>query len=155
MNKIIFTIFLFIFFTVLNASNVLACSCILQDSESIEKQVKKAYTNSTAVFVGEVVEVIEKPNAYSVEVKFKVVKSWKNELKDAASITTGRGGGDCGFEFEVGKKYLVYTDGDKNNLRTNICTRTSAFEMNEDATFLNKIKKVEKVKKSKIKSSPK
>lgn len=152
MNKITFTIFFFAFFTFLNASSILACSCVPQGSESIEKQVKEAYTNSTAVFVGEVVEVIEKPDAYSVEIKFKVVKSWKNEFKDAASIKTGRGGGDCGYKFEVGKRYLVYTDGDKNNLRTNICTRTSTFESNKDVAFLNKIKKI---KKSKIKSSPK
>ena len=89
MNKIIFTIFFFAFFTVLNASSVLACSCILLGSESINTQVREAYTNSTAVFVGEVVEEIEKPDAFSVEVKFKVVKSWKNEFKDAVLITTG------------------------------------------------------------------
>jgi hypothetical protein len=152
MNKIIITTFLFAFFTVLSASSVLACSCVPQGSQSIETQVKEAYTNSTAVFVGEVVEVIEKPDVYITEVKFKDVKSWKNEFKDAVSITTGRGGGDCGYEFEVGKKYLVYADGDKNKLSTNICTRTSAFESNKDVAFLNKIKKI---KKSKIKSSPK
>ena len=149
MNKIIFTTSLFAFFTVLSASSVLACSCVPQGSQSIETQVKEAYTNSTAVFVGEVVEVIEKPDVYITEVKFKDVKSWKNEFKDAVSITTGRGGGDCGYEFEVGKKYLVYADGDKNKLSTNICTRTSAFESNKDVAFLNKMKK------SKIKFSPK
>ncbi len=152
MNKIIFTIFFFAFITVLSVINALACSCVPQESESIEKQVKEAYTNSTAVFVGEVVEVIEKPDTFNTEVKFKNVKSWKNEFKDTVSITTGRGGGDCGYEFEVGKKYLVYADGDKNKLSTNICTRTSAFESNKDVAFLNKIKKI---KKSKIKSSPK
>jgi len=152
MNKIIITTFLFAFFTVLSASSVLACSCVPQGSQSIETQVKEAYTNSTAVFVGEVVEVIEKPDVYITEVKFKDVKSWKNEFKDAVVIKTGRGGGDCGYEFEVGKKYLVYADGDKNKLRTNICTRTSAFESNKDVAFLNKMKKI---KKTKIKSSPK
>ncbi len=155
MNKIIFTIFFFAFFTVLSASNVIACSCVPQGSESIETQVKEAFTNSTAVFVGEVVEVIEKPDAFSVEVKFKVVKSWKNEFEDTVSITTGRGGGDCGYHFEVGKKYLIYAGGDKHNLKTNICTRTSAFESNKDVAFLNKMKKMKKIKKSKIKSSPK
>ncbi len=152
MNKIIFTIFLFTFFTVLNVSSVLACSCVLLGNESIEKQVREAYTNSTAVFSGEVLEVVKNPDAYFVEVKFKVVKSWKNEFKDSVLVRTGQGGGDCGYEFEIGKKYLVYTNGDENNLRTNICTRTSSFESSEDVAFLNKIKKI---KKSKIKSSPK
>ncbi|MBA4121425.1 MAG: hypothetical protein H0X72_03030 [Acidobacteria bacterium] len=152
MNKIIFTIFFFAFITVLSVINALACSCVPQESESIEKQVKEAYTNSTAVFVGEVVEVIEKPDTFNTEVKFKNVKSWKNEFKDSVSITTGRGGGDCGYEFEVGKKYLIYAYGDKGKLGTNICTRTSDFESNKDIAFLNKMKKI---KKSKIKSSPK
>ena len=152
MNKIIFAIFLFAIFTFLNASNVLACSCVPQGSESIETQVKQAYTNSAAVFVGEVVEVVKKPDGYSVEVKFRNVKSWKSELQDKITISTGQGSGDCGYKFEVGKKYLVYADGERNNLKTNICTRTSAFESNKDVAFLNKIKKI---KKSKIKSSPK
>lgn len=152
MKKIIFPIFFFAFFTVLNASGVIACSCVLLGNESIESQIRGAYTNSTAVFVGQVAEVIEKPDTYIIEVRFKNVKSWKNEFKDTVSITTGRGGGDCGYEFEVGKRYLVYANGDKNNLRTNICTRTSAFESNKDVAFLNKIKKVKKLK---IKSSPK
>ncbi len=152
MNKIIFTIFLFTFFIVLNTSNALACSCAPQESDSIETQVKEAYTNSTAVFVGEVVEVIEKPDTFITEVKFKNMKSWKNELQDEITITTGRGGGDCGYEFEVGKKYLIYAYGDKGKLGTNICTRTSDFESNKDIAFLNKMKKI---KKSKIKSSPK
>ncbi len=149
MNKIIFTIFFFAFFTVLNANNALACSCVPQGDESIKQQVEKSYKNSTAVFSGEVVEVIKSPDVYFVEVKFKVDKSWKNGFQDEITITTGRGGGDCGYEFEVGKKYLVYVDGEKNKLKTNICTRTSAFESNKDVAFLNKIKK------SKIKSSPK
>ncbi len=140
MNKIIFTIFFFAFFTILNVSSIFACSCVLLESDSIEKQVREAYTNSNAVFVGEVVEVIEKPDTFITEVKFKNVKSWKNKFKDAVSITTGRGGGDCGYNFEVGKKYLVYTDGDKNKLRTNICTRTSAFESYKDIGFLNLLK---------------
>jgi len=151
MNKIIFTIFFFAFFTVLNASSVLACSCAPQGSESIEMQVKEAYTNSTAVFVGEVAEVIEQPDSLFVTVRFRVEKTWSNkEFQKEITVSTGRDDGFCGYKFEFGKKYLVYTDGDKNNLRTNICTRTSAFESNKDVDFLNKI---EKTKKSKIKSS--
>jgi len=153
MNKIIFTIFLFALFTALNATDIFACSCSLPiENKSIDEQVKEAYKNSTAVFSGEVLEVIKNPDAYFVEVKFKVVKSWKNEFKDSVLVRTGQGGGDCGYEFEIGKKYLIYTNGDENNLRTNICTRTSSFESSEDVDSLNKIKKI---KKPKIKSSPK
>jgi len=153
MNKITFTIFFFAFFTFLNASSILACSCVPQGSESIETQVKEAYTNSTAVFIGEVVEVIKKPDSFFVTVRFRVEKTWNNkESQKEITLSTGRDDGFCGYKFEVGKKYVVYADGDKNNLKTNICTRTSAFESNKDVAFLNKINKI---KKSKIKSSPK
>jgi hypothetical protein len=38
-------------------------------------------------------------------------------------------GGDCGFDFEVGKKYLVYAFKDEaGELSTNICTRTTRLE---------------------------
>lgn len=36
--------------------------------------------------------------------KFKATKN----LSDTIQIVTGYGGGDCGYEFEVGKDYIVY-----------------------------------------------
>src|SRR5258708_4102213 len=44
-------------------------------------------------------------------------------------LSTGLGGGDCGFDFEVGKQYLVYAFNDEaGELSTNICTRTTRLE---------------------------
>ena len=149
MKKIIFAMLITGFFFVLNASDVFACSCSLETgNKSIKEKVKEAHKDSTAVFVGEVIDIIQKPDVYSVEVKFKIEKSWDNKSLKEVTIFTGRGGGDCGYKFEVGKKYLVYAYGNKE-LATNICTRTSPAESNEDIAFLNKTKK------SKIKSSPK
>jgi len=150
MNKIIFTIFSFAFFTALNASGVFACSCVPRGSESVETQVKEAYTNSTAVFVGKVVEVVKRRNSSFVTVRFRVEKSWNNEkFQKEITVSTGSNDGICGYSFEAGKKYLVYASGGNNKLSTNICTRTSAAGLNKDIAFLNKIKK------AKIKSSPK
>ncbi len=148
MNKIIFSILFLVFLFAATASENFACSCELQKEISIEKQVRQAYVNSSAVFVGEVVEVIIKPDVYSVKVRFKIEKSWnKNNLKEII-ISTGKGGGDCGYEFVVGKRYLVYAYGD-DKLNTNICTRTDLAEENKDIAVLNKIKK------PKLKSAPK
>jgi Tissue inhibitor of metalloproteinase/Prealbumin-like fold domain len=39
-------------------------------------------------------------------------------------VFTGMGGGDCGFNFEKGRRYLVYAQDYQNKLRTGICSRT-------------------------------
>jgi hypothetical protein len=54
-------------------------------------------------------------------------------------VATGRGGGDCGYDFKSGKRYLVYayrlTQG--NRLATSICSRTKPYEAaDEDIKFL-------------------
>ncbi len=147
MNKIIFSIIFSAFLIALTASDIFACSCYPQEDIPIEKQVKNAYTKSSSVFVGEVVEVIKKPNVYSI--KFKVEKTWNKKLQREITISTAKDSAACGYKFEVGKKYLVYANGESNNLATNICTRTASAEANKDIAFLNKIKK------PKIKSSPK
>jgi hypothetical protein len=149
MRKIILAVFVFAFFSVLNASNVSACSCLMLPEESLDSVVKKAYKNSSAVFVGEVIEIVQKPNVFFVEVKFAVERKWNDGIRKTVAVITGKGGGDCGYPFEVGKKYLVYALNGKNTLRTNICTKTALAENNKDIAVLNKIKR------QKTKLSPK
>ena len=152
MRKIIIAAFALAFFGVLNASNVFACTCLLSpEAESLDSVVKKAYKNSSAVFAGEVIEIVQKPDVFFVEVKFAVEQKWNDGIEKTVTVTTGKGGGDCGYRFEVGKKYLVYASNSysKNSLRTNICTKTALAENNKDIAVLNKIKK------RKIRFSPK
>lgn len=87
--------------------------------------VTKARNKAKAVFSGEVVEVIQNPQVFYVEVKFKVENSWKQARADEVIIRTGRGGGDCGYHFDVGQRYLVYAYGsNETKLETNISQRT-------------------------------
>jgi hypothetical protein len=45
------------------------------------------------------------------------------------TVLTGMGLGDCGFDFETGKQYVVYADRiDAKNLFTSICSGTSQLE---------------------------
>ena len=142
MKKIILAAFAFAFFGALNASNVSACSCFfLPETESLDSVVEKAYKNSSAVFVGEVTEIVQKPDVFFVEVKFAIERKWNDGIEKTLTVTTGKGGGDCGYPFVVGKKYLVYALNDKNTLQTNICTKTALAENNKDIAVLNKIKK--------------
>ena len=115
-------------FVLLASSAGLACTCALPPtSSSIEWQVGAARKEAQAVFSGEVVGVSEGPqDSFNVVVRLRVKRSWKGSRADEVSIVTGRGGGDCGYPFEVGGSYLVYAYAPKGgSLGTNICRRTA------------------------------
>ncbi|MDF2679104.1 MAG: hypothetical protein K0R47_294 [Brevibacillus sp.] len=108
-------------------SSVYACSCVSPGP------VKEALAQAESVFAGKVTKIIEpKPNAQGiissadpVDVTFDVSISWKGVNTKHVTIKTPLDSASCGFSFDVGKEYLVYsyTNGD-NDLETNICTRT-------------------------------
>ena len=109
-----------------------ACTCSLPWSEgTLKQQVNKARKSARTVFYGRVLKIDEAP--YSVKVIFKVEGSWKRTLPTEIIIGTGRGGGDCGYHFEVGQDYLVYAFGtDDAHLGTNSCQRTKPLSADSD-----------------------
>jgi hypothetical protein len=136
MKKLIISAAAIVFF-MLGASDVFGCSCLVDNVKSERKKVTASYKQATAVFYGEVTEVIRRSD--SLLVKFKVEIMWKGISTKEIVIRTAEHSAMCGFNFEVGNKYLVYAGGKSENLQTNICTRTSA--QDADAKYLNKIKK--------------
>ena len=119
-----------------------ACTCELPPLNlSLKQQVKKAQNQSKAVFLGKVIQVLQKPEADGVSVKFRVEKVWKGRLSKGVTISTGRGGGDCGYGFEIGESYLVYASGSNESLSTNICQRTAPRSESGDMKFLGKGKR--------------
>lgn len=136
MKKLIISAAAIVFF-MLGASEVFACSCLMENEQSDKKKVKTAYKQATAVFHGEVTEVTRQ--ADGLVVKFRVSSFWKGAVSGETIIRTAENSAMCGFNFEIGKQYLVYASGESENLQTNICTRTSA--QNADEKYLDKIKK--------------
>jgi len=64
-----------------------------------------------------------------MQVSFDVLRSYRGAQEKNVRIRTGVGGGDCGFDFEVGKQYLVYAFADKSGqLATGICSGTALLE---------------------------
>ncbi len=63
------------------------------------------------------------PNA----IQFSVSESFRGSAVAGQEITvyTGRGGGDCGYQFEAGTSYLVYAFITEGKIVTNICTPTT------------------------------
>jgi len=79
---------------------------------------------------------------YGFDVFFKVIDSWKGVENSYARVNTGRGGGDCGFSFEMEKEYLVYAShayGTPGNYWvTSICSRSAVMDFaTEDLDYLS------------------
>lgn len=156
--------------------NSIACSCIGQ--RTIQEEIR----NSDVLVVGTILnkEILQltdstmlklfpndttlstSPLSRMVIARYNllVLDIYKGKItKDTITIFTGLGGGDCGFRFENGKKYIIYGDketyyGQMNNdfnftktrnvYWTNICTRTTSYfqsEIDEIDKFVNKKKK--------------
>ena len=110
----------------LTRADAVGCSCLWTPS------VSQALSEAQAVFVGRVVSKRPttrgtfwetSPGEFAYE--FRVERSWKGVTGPSVIILTGAGGGDCGWPFELGGRYLVYAH-DSEGLRTNICTRTAS-----------------------------
>lgn len=144
MKKSIQVTFLFLFtlsilFFAIPSSGY-ACSCVPQGP------VKEALAQADAVFAGKVTEIVKpKPNAQGiissadpVQVTFDVSTSWKGVTTKQVTIKTALDSASCGFAFEAGKEYLVYSNKDETNvLKTSICSRTQALTVaSEDLASL-------------------
>jgi CRISPR/Cas system-associated endonuclease/helicase Cas3 len=119
-------------------SRVLACSCTPPPPPS------EAFKESMAVFVGKVVEAKEEgiEDDRILKVKFKVDTSWKHVKSQEVTIETDVNEALCGYTFETGKIYLVYTSQNSQQvLRTNLCSRTNMIANAEaDMKFLKTLK---------------
>ena len=104
------------------------------------------FGSAAAVFVGTVISARDRerkteddagfPRAY----KFFVDQSYRGIDGMEAEIATGYGSSDCGYEFRIGGRYLVYAYRYKSTLVTTICSRTKAFtDANEDLAFLGNL----------------
>jgi hypothetical protein len=57
-----------------------------------------------------------------------ISRQWKGEHRDTVEIWTGRGGGDCGYPFELGSHYVVLTEEFEGHTRASICSGTKRLE---------------------------
>jgi hypothetical protein len=70
--------------------------------------------------------------------QFRLEQAYRGIAGKEVSVITGMGNGDCGYDFRVGEKYLVYAFRTSDNkLSTSICTRTRLFsEAQEDLDYI-------------------
>jgi hypothetical protein len=129
-------------------SDAKACSCREDPIPPCEE-----YWQAEAVFAG---KAIKKSTFYAEEdegnsrykyqrvlVRFSVEQAFKGISGEEVEIVTGMGGGDCGYHFEDGERYVVYAirDGrDKSRLYAGICNRIKLVaEAEEDFAYFRAI----------------
>ncbi len=71
-------------------------------------------------------------------VTFLVTRTYRGHADSRVTIITGLSDGDCGYDFETGKQYLVHATRDNtgNLFFTNMCTRTAEVEKSGPAIRL-------------------
>jgi hypothetical protein len=117
-----------------------ACTCISAPTPC------EGYGWSSAVFAGTATSVrtMELPKegqrseiGYNQLYKFAVDQSYLGVEGTEIEILTGMGSSDCGYDFKIGERYLVYARRAGDRLITSSCTRTKAFaQATEDLAFL-------------------
>src|SRR6266404_3039256 len=143
MHRAFYLLAITLFMAMLTTESVLGCSCMGGSTPC------HAFGGSSAVFVGTAIAVKtaeRNPAAKPSEVdwtprtfKFSVEQAYLGVEGADVEVATGMGGGDCGYGFKLGERYLVYAyrSGENNRLATGICTRTKPYSMaNEDLEFL-------------------
>jgi len=140
-------------------------------NKTVSEAVKYATHRSTLVFAGKVVgfeyrkgipnqyleslrKVLGKDLEYETKVvEFEVERWWKGKSTTEVFLTTAEtknadgtaSHSGCDYHFKEGETYLVYAYGKGNELRTDMCTRTSPLSKTEDLKILGKgTKPVEK-----------
>ncbi|HEY6972063.1 MAG TPA: hypothetical protein VJA94_22825 [Candidatus Angelobacter sp.] len=105
-----------------------ACSCVPRTPCGVHRY-------GDADFVGEVVSrgimpSDDKLGVARVMFNVRVVESFRGPQKagEIISVRTGFGGGDCGYAFKVGAKYLIDASKDKDAFGTSICSLTAPIE---------------------------
>ena len=145
MRRVLFLIVAVACFLFVRVESAYSCSCAGSGGPC------ESYGSASAVFVGTVVgnseirvsrEVARKEDRwYSRVFKFSVEQAYLGVNGSEIEIYTGSGGGDCGYEFKNGQRYLVYAyrySGEQ--LTTSICTSTKPFsKATEDLAFLGNL----------------
>lgn len=140
-----------------SAQSAWACSCAQKNS--VKKEIESVHT----VFTGTVIKISENVitegnQSYTLTYSYTMAVEtlYKgNKTVDTITVESGGGGGDCGYPFALGKKYIVYANlinpsaKESSNpfkfktqtFYTGICHRTRPFDTEEISEIESYLKK--------------
>lgn len=127
-------VFIFIGIFIIGSFPSITSACSCAELSSVEEE----FELSKAVFSGKVVDIKVRRSlkGYTTQsVLFEVTKTWKGVEQSQIRITTGQGGGDCGYNFKKGNEYLVYayesTMYGAKSLVSTTCSRTDVLSSSQ------------------------
>lgn len=131
-------------------SKTFGCRC--QKKPSVKKEIKTSeIVVSGTILSKEIIDISGTVDNIPYKMqqacyKMLVQKKYKgNFTQDTLCIQTGLDENDCGFDFKIGKKYIVYSSKGQftkpENFSTSICTRTRRYGFWENVRIKAKIKK--------------
>jgi hypothetical protein len=116
--------------TLIGSPGASACSCLTVGPGEPDYRWQLQFAD--AVFQGIVREVRDLESIPLKLIVFDADAAWKGVKASRVLIFTGWGGGDCGFDFEVGKKYLVWAKRNESQapgeLAAGTCSPTASLE---------------------------
>jgi hypothetical protein len=93
--------------------------------------VSEAFAEAAAIFAGRCISAKLLPARDEefpferAQFIFEVTRTWKGIAeKKQITVETGIGGGDCGYQFTIGRSYILYCNETGGMLFTDICMRT-------------------------------
>jgi hypothetical protein len=92
---------------------------------------KSIYWDSGAYLDGLIRFLMLNPVSYQFKIRVLDRLRGPQKVGDIVEVRTGFGGGDCGYEFRIGGKYLVDAWKGSKGLETNICSLTAPIERSE------------------------
>ena len=120
-----------------DARDARACSCMTGTP------LCETLWKTPVVFAGEVIDITDVPGGFDSRlpenrrVTFRVEQSWREDVPREVHVRTGSGGGDCGYPFIKGVRYLVFAHRNGEQLTTTICSPTKPIsDAGEDLEYL-------------------
>ncbi len=101
-----------------------ACSCALFSKPRLAHA-------AGAVFTGTVARITDDQGGRLVN--FDVDTVYRGPVNPSIDVQTGRGGGDCGFDFVVDRRYTVFAFGSNGTLSAGICGAPVRGDIDPDA----------------------
>lgn len=102
-----------------------ACNCAINSVEA-------EYENSSAIFSGKVIQLIDEnknkkliSTGDQITVILEVQEVWKGVNESQIMLHTVRSSASCGYEFEIGKEYLIYATEREQGFHVSSCSRTT------------------------------
>ncbi|HEX8847179.1 MAG TPA: hypothetical protein VF791_21220 [Pyrinomonadaceae bacterium] len=142
-RKFYFSLMVMLAVLSLGGENARACSCFAGGPPC------QSYVNTQAVFVGTPTEVTrttvklksgDREYDYAQRLfTFRVEEAFRGVDAAEVRVATGQGGGDCGYNFQIGERYIVYANRMEGTdfYGTSICTRTRPLsEASEDLEYI-------------------